>query len=240
MNDNRRYDYTGWNFHSRAEFAVIADWIPERARVIDLACGNGSLMQLLRERRSVEIEGLDLASTGVDFCHRHGLNARVAAIDERASYARYQDGEFDYAICNVTVQMVMYPEVLLAEMKRIARRQIVSFPNFAHWSNRLDLLGRGRMPRPMIFGYDWYSTGHIHHLSVADYRSYCAANGLRIVREDHLDRWRLLARRWPNLFSTVAVFLTEASDREAAPAGVANLFDLIAPEGAQPASAPQL
>ena len=240
MNDNRNYDYTNWGFGSRAEFSVLVDWIPERAKVIDLACGNGSLMKLLREKKAVEIEGLDLATTGVDFCRQHGLNARVAAIDQRASYERYDDQQFDYAVCNVTVQMVMYPEVLLAEMKRISRRQIVSFPNFAHWRNRLDLLFHGRMPKPMIFGYDWYSTGHIHHLSVADFRGYCAANGLRITREEHLDRLRWLARRWPNLFSTVAVFLTESSDLEVTPAGITNLLDLISPEGAEPATAPQL
>lgn len=240
MNDNRNYDYTNWGFGSRAEFQVIVDWIPERAKVIDLACGNGSLMKLLREKKAVEIEGLDLATTGVDFCRQHGLSARVAPIDQRSSYERYGDREFDYAVCNVTVQMVMYPEVLLAEMKRISRRQIVSFPNFAHWDNRVDLLLRGRMPKPMIFGYDWYSTGHIHHLSVADFRGYCAANGLRILREEHLDRLRWLARHWPNLFSTVAVFLCESSDLEVTPAGVTDLLDLISPDVAEPATSPQL
>jgi methionine biosynthesis protein MetW len=196
-------------------------------------------MKLLQEQKSADIEGLDLAATGVDFCRAHGLKARVAPIDQRASYAGYRDGEFDYAICNVTVQMVMYPEVLLAEMKRIARHQIVSFPNFAHWTNRLDLLCHGRMPKPMIFGYDWYSTGHIHHLSVADFRGYCAANGLRITREAFLDRWRWLARHWPNPFATVAVFLCESSDLEAAPAGVTDPLDLMLPDGTEPATAPQ-
>jgi methionine biosynthesis protein MetW len=210
VNDNRNYDYSSWGFAKRAEFDLIVDWIPPGARVIDLACGNGSLMKLLRENKGVEIEGLDIAPSGVDFCRKHGMNARVAPIDQAASYAGYADAQFDYAVCNVTVQMVMYPEVLLAQMQRIARRQIVSFPNFAHWSNRLDLLFGGRMPRPMIFGYDWYSTGHIHHLSVADFRGYCAAHGMNITREQHLDRTRWLARCWPNLLSTVAVFLCES------------------------------
>lgn len=209
MNDNRNYDYSSWGFGNRKEYAVVEEWIPQGASVIDLACGNGAMMKLLREKKAVEIEGLDIAPTGVDFCLKHGLNARVAPIDQAASYAGYRDGQFDFAVCNVTVQMVMYPEVLLAQMRRISRRQIVSFPNFAHWSNRLDLLFRGRMPRPMIFGYDWYSTGHIHHLSVADFRGYCAAHGMRITREEHMDRWQWLARRCPNLVSTVGVFLCE-------------------------------
>jgi methionine biosynthesis protein MetW len=238
MNDNRRYDYTNWGFGARAEFQVIVDWMPDGAKVIDLACGNGSLMKLLKEKRGVDIEGLDLAPTGVDHCRAHGLNARVAAIDQKSSYADYRDGEFDYAICNVTVQMVMYPEVLLAEMKRISRRQIISFPNFAQWSNRVDLLVHGRMPRPMIFGYDWYSTGHIHHLSVADFRGYCAANGMQITREEHLGGSRWLARRWPNLFSTVAVFRCESPTVEPAAAGLTSLLDLITPDTEPRAAAP--
>ncbi len=210
MNDNRNYDYSSWGFSNRKEYDIVVDWIPPGARVIDLACGNGSMMKLLCDKKSVEIEGLDIAQTGVDFCRKHGFSARVAPIDQATSYADYRDRQFDYAVCNVTVQMVMYPEVLLAQMKRIARCQIVSFPNFAHWSNRLDLLFCGRMPRPMIFGYDWYSTGHIHHLSVADFRSFCVAHDLRIKRERYLDRWPWLAQVRPNLFATVAVFLCES------------------------------
>jgi methionine biosynthesis protein MetW len=212
MNDNRNYDYTDWQFHTRAEFHTIADWITPGTKVIDLACGNGSLMKLLKEQKGVECEGLDLAPTGVDFCRRHGLNARVAAIDQAASYAGYSDGQFDYAVCNVTVQMVTYPEVLLAQMQRIARRQIVSFPNFAYLPNRLDLLLHGRMPKPMIFGYDWYSTGHIHHLSVTDFRGFCRTHGMKIIREHHTGpalgrgRWPVIAQAWPNLFSIVAIF----------------------------------
>lgn len=236
MNDNRNYDYTNWGFGSRAEFQVIADWIPRGAKVIDLACGNGSLMKRLREQKSVDVEGLDLAVTGVDFCRAHGFNARVAAIDQRASYTGYRDGEFDYAICNVTVQMVMYPEVLLAEMRRISRRQIVTFPNFGHWSNRLDLLCHGRMPKPMIFGYDWYSTGHIHHLGVTDFRGYCRAHGVQLLREEHLDRWRWLARRWPSLFSSVAIYLCGTSERELTPVGRAERLEFGFPDG-QPAAA---
>ncbi len=215
MNDNRNYNYTGWKFHARGEFQTIADWITPNTRVIDLASGNGSLMKILQEQKGAVCEGLELAPTGVEFARQHGLNARVAAIDQAASYAGYRDGEFDYAVCNVTVQMVSYPEVLLAQMKRIGRRQIVSFPNFAYITNRMDMMFRGRMPRPMIFGYDWFSTGHIHHLSVADFRGFCRAHGMRIVREHHngpslgKGRWPLIAQAWPNLFSIVSIFECE-------------------------------
>ena len=85
MNDNRNYDYTDWKFNVRDEYQVIADWITPKAKVIDLACGNGSLMKLLQEQRQADCEGLELAPTGVDNCLRHGLKARVAAIDGSAT-----------------------------------------------------------------------------------------------------------------------------------------------------------
>ena len=212
MNDNRNYDYTDGKFSERNEYQVIADWVTPGAKVIDLACGNGSLMKLLQERKQVECEGLELAPTGVEFCLRHGLKALVAPIDLAESYADYADDQFDYAVCNVTVQMVAYPEVLLDQMKRIAKRQIVSFPNFGYITNRFDLLFRGRMPRPMIFGYDWYSTGHIHHLSVGDFRGFCRERQMTITREHHYGpalgkgRWPVVAQAWSNMFSIVAVF----------------------------------
>ena len=215
MNDNRNYDYTDWKFNVRDEYQVIADWITPKAKVIDLACGNGSLMKLLQEQRQADCEGLELAPTGVDNCLRHGLKARVAAIDLDSSYADYPDQQFDYAVCNVTVQMVSFLEVLLTQMKRIAKRQIISFPNFAYITNRFDLLFHGRMAKPMIFGYDWYSTGHIHQLSVADFRAYCRDRGMNVTRQHHLGpalgkgRWPIIPQVWPNMFSIVAIFECE-------------------------------
>lgn len=109
---------------------------------------------------------MELSETGVDICQQKGLQVTRGRIDETLPYG---DDEFDTAVCNVTIQMVMYPEKLLAEMKRVSRRQIVSFPNFAYFTNRLDMVVNGRMPTRMLFGYSWYSTGHIHQLSLRDF-----------------------------------------------------------------------
>jgi methionine biosynthesis protein MetW len=124
--------------------------------------------------------------------------------------AKIDNKQFDYAICNVTIQMVMYPEVLVSEMKRIAHYQIISFPNFAQLLNRLDLLLRGRMPKPMLFGYDWYNTGHIHQLSVKDFLKLAEKFNLTICEQSHIGIGGLsgfIVKGNPNLLSTTAIYL---------------------------------
>jgi methionine biosynthesis protein MetW len=137
------------------------------------------------------------------------VDAVCGRIDESLPYAA---DAFDYAICNVTIQMVMYPEILLAEMKRIARFQIVSFPNYAFYRSRLDVLFHGRVPKPSLFDYKWYSTGHIHPLSLKDFHELLAdVGGLRIVelRLEKSPIWikDYLMQKLPNLFQVLPVYL---------------------------------
>lgn len=206
-NDNREYDYTQAGFSSRPEYEVIAEWITPGARVIDLACGNGSLMRHLTERKQVTIEGIERSPGGVAHGRQNGLVIREGEIDRHETYANYTDDAFDFAICNVTLHMVMYPEVLLREMTRIARHVVVSFPNFGHLFNRIDLLVTGRMPRPQLFGYAWFDTGQIHQLGLRDFRQFCGRFSLRIQRERHLGRPTLAATLLPSLFARTSIYL---------------------------------
>ena len=135
-----------------------------------------------------------------------GLSVHQGRIDEALPWP---DRSFDYALCNVTLQMVMYPEKLLSEMARVASRQIVCFPNFANLRNRLELLLMGRMPRAMLFGYSWWDTGHIHQLSVRDFEEYLPRVGLRIRRRAFFGRLAAAASFAPNLFATLAAFELE-------------------------------
>jgi len=210
-NDNRNYDYTRHPDSDRSEYPVIVSWIPAGARVLDLGCGNGALLARLTAEKGVTGTGVELSPSGVRVCRERGLNVVEGRIDETLPFA---DDAFDYAVCNVTIQMVMYPEVLLREMKRVARYQIVSFPNFAFWRNRIDLLLNGRMPKRMLFEYTWYATGHIHQLSFRDFRELTeAVGGLRVVRRYDERSGSLLRRilmtRWPNLFQMLGIVLLE-------------------------------
>jgi methionine biosynthesis protein MetW len=211
VNDNRNYDYSHHPEGERYEYRVIADMIKPGARVLDLGCGNGALLSLLKKEKSVIEEGLEISESGVALCQQKGLHVRIGRIDEALPY---DTDSFDYAICNVTIQMVLYPEILLREMKRVARYQIISFPNFGFWRNRLDLLINGRMPRPMLFGYTWYNTGHIHQLSFSDFERLVAEVGGLTVLQKKYDRpndefRRTISAILPELFHLLGIYLLE-------------------------------
>jgi len=213
-NDNRNYKYKSLSTTNRIEFSTIFDWVSDRSCVVDLGCGDGTLLGLLRER-GIKGEGIDISESGVEAAKKKGLVVRRGRIDVTLPYGGNQ---FDFAICNATVQMVMYPEVLIKEMKRIGKKQVISFPNFAFILNRLDLLLSGRMPRYMIPGYKWYSTGHIHQLSVRDFKSFCRDNNIKILREKYIFSrlffWipRFFQLMFPNLFAASGLFLTTSEE----------------------------
>lgn len=136
-NDNQNYDYTSCETHVRPEYPVILEMVKPNSTVVDFGCGNGSLLSLLKAEKKIEGLGYDISPSGVEICKKKGLDAVCESIDRR--HPGLKDNQFDYAICNVTIQMVMYPKILLEEMIRVSNRQIISFPNFAYFRNRIDL-----------------------------------------------------------------------------------------------------
>jgi len=212
--DNRNYDYRKSPSIERIEYPIITRMIVPGSKVIDLGCGNGSLMEKLLREKNVTSRGIEISASGVEACHAKGLDVKQGRIDQPIPFG---DESFDYAVCNVTLQMVEYPEVLMSEMKRIARYQVISFPNFAFIKNRFDLMFRGRMPQPMLFGYEWYSTGHIHQLSIKDFESACRKFRLEIIQSVSIHSERkgivnLLSKFLPNLFSVENIFLLKKSE----------------------------
>lgn len=210
VQDNRKYDYTGFEKSARDEYQLIASMIDDNSKVIDLGCGNGSLLELLRDKKNAATSGMEISDSAVEICRKKKLDVIKGPIDTALPFG---DDSFDYAICNVTIQMVSYPEVLLKEMKRISRNQIISFPNFAYYRNRLELLFTGRMPDKMLFGYKWYNTGHIHQLSVKDFKNLVRnTGGLEIVSESGLASGNtlldFLMKIMPGLFTHIAIFKT--------------------------------
>jgi len=211
MNDNRDYKYEVKSKTHRDEYHIIEGWITRGSRVIDLGCGDGSLLQLL-QNKEVSGEGIEISRSAVKSCLKKELKVKQGRIDIPLSF---KNKEFDFAICNVTIQMVMYPEVLISEMKRISKMQIISFPNFAFILNRLDLLLYGRMPRVMIPGYSWYSTGHIHQFSIKDFMDFCKLHNLKITKSHFLVPRKInffpqaLIRPLSNIISTTVIFLTK-------------------------------
>jgi len=214
MNDNRRYDYSIPQNEKRDEYAIVASLVAEGERVVDLGCGDGALLDLVARRKPAEIAGVEIAETGVEKCRAKGYDVLLGRIDERLPF---EDDRFDVALCNVTVQMTTYPEALLSEMKRVARRHILTFPNFAYYKNRLEALFFGRMPRTMLGGYRWHSTGHIHQLSLKDFEALVEeVGGLRVTRRLPLPTKsrvvNALAKALPNLFAFNVLYELERID----------------------------
>jgi len=210
--DNRDYKYSTHSISRRPEYPLITNWIKKKSKVVDLGCGDGSLLAFLKKQKNLtRAVGLEISPSGVRSARKKGVNVIRARIDRRLPF---KNKEFDYAICNVTLQMVMYPEILIQEMVRVSKKQIITFPNFAFILNRLDLLLRGRMPRFMIPGYRWYSTGHIHQLSIQDFRDFCKEDGIKILESNHIYPRKFLIvpgcflKYFPNLFASTGVFLT--------------------------------
>jgi methionine biosynthesis protein MetW len=214
VNDNRQYDFTHYPDEERKEYSVISGLIQNGATVVDLGCGNGSLLVRLQKDRSARVKGVELSLSGIQACQAKGLDVVQGRIDE---HLPYEENSFDYAVCNVTIQMVMYPEVLLQEMKRIARYQVISFPNFAFYRNRLEFIRRGAMPTHMLFDYQWYSTGHIHQLSLTDFRHLVQAVGGLVERGLYTVPVRnsfkqALINVFPNLFMLLPIVLLEKTE----------------------------
>lgn len=213
MNDNRDYIYSVNSTTKRLEFGIIEKWIENGSKVVDLGSGDGTLLKILKDQKETKGIGIEISPSGVEAAKKKGIKSFVGKIDVKLPFKNKQ---FDYAICAVTLQMVMYPEVLLSEMRRISKKQIITFPNFAFILNRLDLLFNGVMPRVMIPAYKWYSTGHVHQLSIKDFETYCRDNHIGIVKTSHIGPGsyfrlpsRFLVKLFPNLFAMLAVFMTK-------------------------------
>jgi methionine biosynthesis protein MetW len=209
LHDNRDYEFSENYNEIRNEYHIILDFIPSNAKVIDLGCGDGKFLSLLKSNKNIFETGLDISSKAIEICKSKNLNVFKNRIDEVLNFA---DNSFDFSICNVTIQMVNYPEILLSEMKRISKYQIISFPNFAFYKNRLDLLFKGRMPKPMLFNYRWFNTGHIHQFSIKDFFELInVTGGLSVLRMDFYKTQNPLKnffmKSFPNLFIPIPIFL---------------------------------
>jgi methionine biosynthesis protein MetW len=164
----------------RPDLAIIADAVPATSRVLDVGCGDGELMAVLRAVKNVDARGMEIDPEEVEKCVARGLSAVQG--DANRDLADYPDGAFDYAVLSQTLQTAERPDLMLDELLRIGRKAFVSFPNFAHWRMRASLLWNGRMPVTRHLPVSWYETQNIHHVTVTDFRQLLADKGVAIER----------------------------------------------------------
>ena len=165
----------------RPDLAIIAENVAPRSRALDVGCGDGALMAVLRDQHQVDARGLELDPHNVALCVGKGLS--VMQGDADADLADYPDASFDYAILSQTLQTTKRPDQVLDELLRVGRKAFVSFPNFAHWKVRASLLWNGRMPVTRLLPVAWYETPNIHHVTVRDFRELVAQKGYRVEGE---------------------------------------------------------
>jgi methionine biosynthesis protein MetW len=194
----------------RPDLAAIAEMIPPGARVLDVGCGDGELLEHLTATKHVDGRGLELSQQNVNTAVTRGL--AVIQGDADTDLGEYPSQGFDVVILSQTIQATRNPKSVLAQLLRIGRRTAVSLPNFGHWRVRLSLLARGRMPRTRTLGYEWYDTPNIHLCTIADFvglASECGATFERtLALRKNGDTQVMQPRSWvPNLLAEGAIFL---------------------------------
>jgi methionine biosynthesis protein MetW len=181
---------------------VIADLVPVGARVLDLGCGDGALLERLVRQRRCTGYGIEIDDANVLACVRRGIN--VLQLNLHEGLAAFQDQSFDVVLQIDTLQHLRNAEVMLRETARVGRIGIVAFPNFAHWPNRLSVL-RGRMPVTRRLPYQWYDTPNIRVGTHKDFEVLARRNGLQISDAFGLENGQVV-RWWPNARAGTAVF----------------------------------
>ena len=194
----------------RVDLQVVANMVEAKSRVLDVGCGDGSLLEFLGEAKEVDGRGIELSQKGVNTCVAKGLP--VIQGDADADLLDYPDKSFDYVILSQTLQATRHPKIVLEQMLRIGRYAIISFPNFGHWKLRLQLMATGRMPMTGILSNPWYDTPNIHFCTIRDFVDLVDIVGARIEDATALNvhgkpfafsaNWRV----W-NFFGEQAIFL---------------------------------
>jgi methionine biosynthesis protein MetW len=189
----------------RADLAVIAANVAAGARVLDVGCGEGELMEVLEREKGCDARGMEIDAEAVERCVARGLS--VIQGDADRDLSDYPEGAFDYAILSQTLQAAARPDAMLDHLLRIGRRAFVSFPNFAYWRMRFALLARGRMPVTRHLPVSWYETQNIHHVTVEDFRELLRVKGVTVEQSWFFTREREIGGARANWRAEHAVFL---------------------------------
>ncbi len=191
--------------NQRADFAMIANWIPAHSRVLDLGCGDGGLLKYLQENKQTRGYGIDINAHNIRSCTELGIS--VIQTDLEAGLSMFETGTFDYVILSQTLQAMRHVAPLLQEMLRVGKQGIVSFPNFGYWKNRWQQLVLGKMPVSDTLPYQWYDTPNIHLCTVKDFEILCSTLNIHLLdkRVTHDNKPVTFAENWRGSLAFFAI-----------------------------------
>ena len=190
-------------------YEIVTNIIPEGVRVLDLGCGDGTLFSKLINEKKIKGVGVEINQDEVIKALDKGVSVIQGDIDE--GLKQFPDGSFDYAILNQTLQSTEKPDLVVDEMLRVAKKAVVSFPNFAYWKVRFYLFFKGKMPKSKALPYEWYNTPNIHLMTVNDFFEFCKNRNIKILKSIYLTRNKarsgFLIRTITNFFTQEVVFV---------------------------------
>ena len=196
----------------KQEFRIIADLIDKNTRVLDVGCGDGTLMEFLKKNKKIDVRGIEISKNNVQKCIEKGLT--VIEGDAEKDLSQFPDGSFDFVILSQTLQAFLYPEKVISELLRVGRKAIVTIPNFGYWKVRLHLLVKGTMPITRTLPDEWYNTPNLHMCTIKDFFRFCEKRKINLYKTIALQNLRSskinnsnLALK--NLTAVLGIFLIE-------------------------------
>ena len=164
----------------KQEFKIIAGLIETNTRVLDVGCGDGTLMEFLKNNKKIDIRGIEISKNNVQQCIGKGLT--VIEGDAEKDLSQFPDGSFDFVILSQTLQAFLNPEKVISELLRVGKKAIVTIPNFGYWKVRLHLLMKGTMPVTRTLPDEWYNTPNLHMCTIKDFFNFCENRNINLYK----------------------------------------------------------
>ena len=190
----------------RIDLNEIQHWIKQGSRILDLGCGDGTLLKFLIDTKHVQGYGLEIDAAQINICIDKGLNVIEQNLDR--GLGNFADKSFDTVLMTQALQTLHFPHLVLDEMLRVGKECIVTFPNFGHWKARYYLATRGRMPVSDLLPYEWYDTPNIHFCTFNDFEVLCRERNIKVINREVVNEQsgQTLKDFMPNLFGETAIY----------------------------------
>lgn len=182
-------------------YSEIVKIIEENSKVLDLGCGDGTLLKRLIDEKNVKGTGVEINQENVIQSIKKGLSIIQGNIDE--GLADFSDNEMDYVVLNQTLQSTQKPDYVINEMLRVGKKAVVSFPNFAYWRVRAYLFFNGKMPKSKMLPFEWFDTPNIHLLTVRDFFDFCEKRNIQISKSILMRRGKVINSRLKKVFADI-------------------------------------